>query len=252
MSKAHLDLFSGIGGFALAAQKAGFNTVAFCENADYPRKVLNKNFPEIPVFEDVRTLNGNDFKGVDLITGGFPCTDLSRCSKSTKTDLNGKNSGLFFELARIINEAKPRYFLIENVVHIVKYLDLIREFIPEYDIDLEIMEASEYGAMCRRKRAFILGTFGNGSARKILNQAASHRAIDESGWQGKLPMLLPWKGGCSLERLASCIVENPQINATRIRANDGFSRKLDGHRYLALGNAIVPVVAYQILRYCHV
>ena len=66
----HLDLFSGIGGFALAARWAGIETVAFCEIEEFPRKVLNKNFPGIPIHHDIRELDGKDYEGIDLITGG--------------------------------------------------------------------------------------------------------------------------------------------------------------------------------------
>ena len=75
-----LDLFSGIGGFALAGQWVwgdDHEIVGFCDIDKYCHKVLNKNFPGVPIYDDIQKLNGKDFKNIDLITGGFPCTDIS-------------------------------------------------------------------------------------------------------------------------------------------------------------------------------
>lgn len=77
-----LDLFSGIGGFSLGLERAGgFETVAFCEIEEYPRKVLEKHWPGVPIYEDVRTLTAStlarDGIAVDVICGGFPCQDIS-------------------------------------------------------------------------------------------------------------------------------------------------------------------------------
>ena len=69
----HLDLFSGIGGFALAARWAGIETVAFCEIEEFPRKVLQKNFPGVPIHRDIHDLDGSEYEGIDIITGGYPC-----------------------------------------------------------------------------------------------------------------------------------------------------------------------------------
>ena len=76
MSFRHLDLFSGIGGFALAARWLGMETVGFCEIDPFARKVLNKNFPDVPIHEDVKQLKGNEYGKIDIVTGGFPCQPL--------------------------------------------------------------------------------------------------------------------------------------------------------------------------------
>ena len=76
-----LDLFSGIGGFALGLEAAGFETAAFCEIYPYAQKVLKKNWPGVPIYDDVRRITADrlvsDGVGVDVITGGFPCQDIS-------------------------------------------------------------------------------------------------------------------------------------------------------------------------------
>jgi site-specific DNA-cytosine methylase len=114
-----LDLFSGIGGFSLGLERAGFQTVAFCEIEPYPQKVLAKHWPGVKIYDDVRTLTaerlaGDGITGIDVITGGFPCQDLSVAGKQAGMG-EGTRSGLWSEIARLIGELQPRYAIIENV-----------------------------------------------------------------------------------------------------------------------------------------
>jgi len=247
--KTHIDLFSGIGGFALAAQWAGFQTEVFCEKDEFCQGVLRKHWPEVPIIPDIRDFEGSRWQGATLLTGGFPCQDLSNARFSSKMNLMGQQSNLFFQMARVANEARPGYILIENVPNVLKFQDKISRAIPGYHFYGAVANAEEFGVLCRRKRAFIIGHSGKGSAEKISNILKKHKKTFPSrGEKDILPMCLPWKGGPSLERLSSCLVENTKINPTRIREGDGIPRQLDGHRYLALGNAIVPQVAYEIIK----
>lgn len=113
-----LDLFSGIGGFSLGLERTGyFKTVAFCDIEEYPRRVLKKHWPEVPIYDDVRTLSARrlaeDGIEVDAICGGFPCQDISLAGKGAGID--GERSGLWSEYARLIGEIRPRYAIMENV-----------------------------------------------------------------------------------------------------------------------------------------
>jgi len=109
-----LDLFSGIGGFALAFEAAGFETVAFAEIEPYPCKILAQHWPTVPNLGDVKGINGEDYRGaVDVICGGFPCQDISLAGKGA--GIHGERSGLWFEMLRIIRGSRPAFCLLENV-----------------------------------------------------------------------------------------------------------------------------------------
>ena len=106
-----LDLFSGIGGFSLGLERAGMETVAFCEIDPFCRKVLNKHWPDIPIHEDIRTLDGEQYRGtVDVVAGGFPCQAHSSAARGRNTAVC-----LWPEFARIVGEIRPRFVLAENV-----------------------------------------------------------------------------------------------------------------------------------------
>ena len=114
-----LDLFSGIGGFSLGLERTGgFETVAFCEIEPFPRRVLAKHWPGVPIYEDVTKLTGDilarDGIAVDVITGGFPCQDIS-CAGQKAGIKDGTRSGLWSEITRLIGELRPLYVIIENV-----------------------------------------------------------------------------------------------------------------------------------------
>ena len=116
-----LDLFSGIGGFSLGLEKAGMETVAFCEIEDYPRKVLEKHWPGIPIYNDVTKLSkkvlDDDGITIDVICGGFPCQDLSVAGK--QKGIEGERSGLWTECARLLRDIRPKYAIFENVSNLL-------------------------------------------------------------------------------------------------------------------------------------
>ena len=108
-----LDLFSGIGGFSLGLERTGgFETVAFCEINKFCQKVLKKHWPEVPIFEDVTKLKGEQVGQVDIICGGFPCQDLSTSGQGA--GVGGERSGLWREMARLASELRPKYIIMEN------------------------------------------------------------------------------------------------------------------------------------------
>ena len=178
-----LDLFSGIGGFALSAKWAfgkDLEIVGFCEIDDYCHKILNKNFPDVPIYEDIKELDGKKFKNIDLITGGFPCQDISVAGRGA--GLEGERSSLWFELLRIIRDIRPRYALVENVPMLTSrggtrvVADLAK---IGYDTEWQIISAAEVGAWHLRKRIWIVAYPRNSSNRTDRRQAEKENRIQE-------------------------------------------------------------------------
>ncbi len=111
-----LDLFSGIGAYAFGLERAGMSIAAFCEIEEYPRRVLRRHWPDVPIYDDVRTLDAaalrRDGIAADVVCGGWPCQDLSPAG--TGAGLDGARSGLWSEVARILGDVRPRWAVLEN------------------------------------------------------------------------------------------------------------------------------------------
>lgn len=181
----HLDLFSGIGGFALGLEATGhFETVAFCEIEEYPRRVLTKHWPTVPCYEDVRDVTADrlarDGVGrIDILTGGFPCQDISLAGG--RAGLSGERSGLWSELYRILVEVRPRWFIAENVPGL-RTLGGDRVLADLAGADYAawplVVGAVHVGAPHRRQRVWIVAN----AHRHDLWQ--EQRGGAESGWVG--------------------------------------------------------------------
>tara|TARA_R110000868_G_scaffold175255_1_gene412204 strand:- start:9 stop:881 length:873 start_codon:yes stop_codon:yes gene_type:complete len=153
-----LDLFSGIGGFSLGLERAGMETIAFCELDKACHKVLKKHWPNTPIYDDIRTLNGTNLQNtVDVICGGFPCQDISFAGKGK--GLSGERSGLWWEFHRLIKEIKPPWVIIENVAALrSRGLDKVLGSLAEigYDAEWHCIPASAVGAPHQRDRIWIV------------------------------------------------------------------------------------------------
>jgi len=156
-----LDLFSGIGGFSLAAKEVWGNDatiVGHCDIDDYCEQVLAKNFPNTPYFNDVTKLTKQDVGEVDLICGGFPCQDISVAGKGLGID-KGERSGLWSEFNRLIGELRPKYAIIENVAAITsRGLNIVLRDLAKtgYDAEWQCIGANQIGARHRRERIWIV------------------------------------------------------------------------------------------------
>ena len=159
----HLSLFTGIGGIDIAAEWAGFETVGQCEFADFPTKVLEKHWPDVPRWRDIRDVTADSFfertglHTIDLISGGFPCQPFSVAGKQ-KGERDERH--LWPEMLRVIQELRPSWVLGENVSGILRLAgDAVCEGLERegYDVGILNFEAAAVGAPHRRARVFFVG-----------------------------------------------------------------------------------------------
>jgi len=168
-----LSLFSGIGGIDVALSEY-VSPVAYCEIDKYCQSVLLQrmsegNLPKAPIWEDVRTLPIEELPPIDIIYGGFPCQDISVAGAGK--GLEGERSGLFFEIMRLVREAKPTFVFLENVPAIrTRGLDrVLQEFTKErYDCRWTMLSAAEVGARHKRERWFLLANSKGAGTRTLL------------------------------------------------------------------------------------
>ncbi|MFH5187129.1 DNA (cytosine-5-)-methyltransferase [Paenibacillus sp. TAB 01] len=184
-----LSLFSGIGGIDLACEWAGIKTVAFCEWAEFPRKVLRKHWPGVPIYEDVRTLSKErlDTDGIgsiELIHGGYPCQPFSHAGQRKGTE---DDRHLWPEYFRLVKELRPRWVVGENVAgHVTLGLDIVLTDLEGegYTARPFIIPAAAVNAPHRRDRVFVVahsnqqhGNDGRHGAGKIFRERSTQAVI---------------------------------------------------------------------------
>ena len=156
-----LDLFSGIGGFALGLDSTGiFETVKFVEKDKYCQKVLQKNFPNIPIEEDIKNVEGKE-GDADVVVGGFPCQPMSVAGKRKGTD---DDRYLWPEMFRLIKQIKPQFVIGENVQGIINIQNgmVLRQVQDDlesegFEVQCFLIPASGIGAWHQRYRVWIVG-----------------------------------------------------------------------------------------------
>ena len=255
-----LDLFSGIGGFSLGLESTGkFKTIGFCEKDKFCQKVLQKHWPDTPIYEDIKKLDGTKIKA-DVITGGFPCQSISIAGKQ-----KGKNDDrfLFPEMLRVIKETQARWVIGENVQNLLnisngEILQGIHNDLETigYEVQTFSISASSQGAWHKRQRIWIIAntntrlsfrenkeiqtrgiTSNNGSTnvansnniRTQVQTKGKHTSFKMFGSQSKKSW---WKTFSEFYR----IPDGLQYGLDKDRTN----------RIKALGNAIVPQIATEI------
>ena len=184
-----LDLFSGIGGFSLGLERTGgFETVAFCEIEEFPRRVLAKHWPEVPTHTDVRKLRGADVGPVDVICGGYPCQPFS-----TAGQRRGKEDDrhLWPEVDRLLAELRPTWALFENVAgHISMGLDDVLSDLEGqgYACRTFVIPACAVNAPHRRDRVWIVAhaeKFRRDGGKYNRKNHAAGRVQGKSGRSGR-------------------------------------------------------------------
>jgi len=186
----HLDLFSGIGGFSLGLEATGgFKTVAFCDIEEFPRKVLQKHWPHVKQYTDIKELDYDklrsdgiisDNKKIDIITGGYPCQPFSVAGRK-KGEKDPRH--LWPEYFRLVQELRPTWVIGENVGgHIKLGLDTVLENLESegYAVRTFSIPASAIGANHKRERIWIVANTDSGG-----NKGEKSRGIGKENEEEK-------------------------------------------------------------------
>jgi DNA (cytosine-5)-methyltransferase 1 len=227
-----LSLFSGIGGLDFGLERAGMKCVAQVEIDPFCRRVLAKHWPDVPRFEDVRTVTAENLPaGIDCICGGFPCQDISVAGYAA--GLDGERSGLWYQYLRIIREIRPKFVIVENVPALLsRGLGVVLGGLAECRLDAEwrVFSANEFGAPHERGRVFIVAYANEVYGKKRMGHKPDGKAkIFRGRPSGRNEF---WT----------------QAPPRSVRVDHGIPATVYSDRVSALGNAVVPQVAEWIGR----
>ncbi len=239
----HLSLFTGIGGLDLAAEWAGFTTVGQCEWADYPTKVLEKHWPDVERWRDVKDFTGESFRErtglntVTVISGGFPCQPHSLAGKrKASTD----ERDLWPEYRRIISEVRPKWVVAENVRGLLSSEDgrffrgILRDLSDlGFNVGWATYPACWVGAVHRRERVFTI--------------AHNSSIGEERNCERKIYRFREVQGGENGGGIEDWVQRCDNIIPKLLRSGNGIPNIMD--RLKCLGNAVVPQQAYPIFKY---
>jgi len=243
----HLDLFSGIGGFALAAHRAGVQTLGFCEIDESCHKVLSRHWPNVPIHHNIKELNGYDYAGIDIITGGYPCQPFS-VAGIQKAEKDHRH--LWPYMRGIIAQSKPTWVICENVYgHVRLGLDDVLHDLEGigYACQSFVIPALAVGANHNRRRIFIVayapsnGLYGSKIPRGYTKAVQWPK-------EGQEEVGNPERCGC-LRSLVDRGGEKTGWRGTEpppLRVDARLPNRMDRNKMI--GNSIHPDIAYQLFR----
>tara|TARA_R110002051_G_scaffold229801_1_gene291699 strand:+ start:611 stop:1519 length:909 start_codon:yes stop_codon:yes gene_type:complete len=229
------SLFAGIGGFDLGVQRAGCQVDWQVEIDPWCRQVLAKHWPEVPRYEDIKTVGAHNLKPVDWIVGGFPCQDLSTAGK--QKGLQGDRSGLWWEMRRVIGELRPEVVIVENVPNLVNLgIEHVLGSLAEigYDAEWDIVSAQDIGAPHLRKRIWIVA---HADSARLGEQCGTEPVGEELRPAERLRSAGRWQDGRN---------NHWRIEPAVGRVANGVPDRVD--RLKGLGNAVVPQIVEWIAR----
>ena len=259
-----IDTFSGIGGFSLAAEQivGGFETVAFVECEPYAQKILKKHWPNVPIYDDIRTYRPEPYSA-RVVVGGFPCQDISNCGRGEGITETSR-SGLFHHLMRVIRLVRPDFIVLENVAAILNNgLDTVLGELHSAGFDAEwaTFPATMVGAAHQRDRWWLVGyrsnsisvndrskskiqAGGNSFTRSITSDSQSIR-VEGSRKEGEQVQLEMEQTRLSKWRYERNMLSNDWRSYSPKpvlgRGSDGLRNRVD--RLRCLGNTVVPACA---------
>ncbi len=264
----HLDLFSGIGAWALASEEVwpGREMVGFVEIESFPQSILRKNYPNVPIYADVKKFNGKPFKGIELLTGSPPCQSASQAGqrRGTKDD-----RWLWGEAARVLGEVRPRWAIFENVRGLTTLDEGVAFASVQSDLEAQgyevwpiLLPACAVEAGHRRDRIwFLCHSHSYGKSNLAFDAKVEGKRTDDKrllsdaqrdGLQGRKDEgRKKGKKEPRTKQLARFLQPSPETAvsvARSYRASHGVPDRMDAARNRALGNAIVPQVAVEIMR----
>jgi DNA (cytosine-5)-methyltransferase 1 len=164
------SFFSGIGGFDLGFERAGFKVVYQCEINKFCRSILQKHWSNIEPEQNIKEItDGSSIPDANVWVGGFPCQDVSLARMGPRAGLKGKQSGLFHEFSRLVEQRIPRIVLIENVPgllssHEGRDFAIVIRTLAElgYSVGWRVLNSKNFGVPQSRQRVFIVGCYGEG------------------------------------------------------------------------------------------
>jgi len=233
-----LALFAGAGGGILGGHLLGWRTVCAVEWEAYPASVLvarqnDKILPPFPIWDDVQTFDGTKWRGiVDVVSGGFPCQDISVAGKGD--GLDGERSKMWREMARIIGEVRPKYAFIENSPMLTtRGLERVLADLAKMGFNAEwgVLSAANVGANHKRDRIWIVGKQQVGYTRrehgeKRLSKSREFTQNNASNYSKRFGNVSLW---------------DEKVESTVVRMVDGMASRVD--RLKAIGNGQVPLCA---------
>lgn len=243
----HGSLFSGIGGFDLAAQWAGFENSFHCEWIDYKLEKLKQHFPKSVSYGDITKTDFREWGNrITVLSGGFPCQDASIAKQhgDGQQGLQGGRTGLFFEFVRAIEEIHPKYIIAENVSNILKtnrgrdFGQILHELARMgYNAEWRVCRASDVGAPHHRARLYLVAYTGN--IRKLERFSFFSNV-------GKEVAPFTWRANGA----AAQIVSGGQweCEPPALCVDDGIPGRLVRQQLHGYGNAIVPQIAFEIFK----
>ncbi len=201
------SLFSGIGGIEIGFEKQGFTTEWFVEYEPYAKEILKKRFPNTKIYDDITKVDFETVPKVDILTGGFPCQDISNAGK--RAGIEGSRSSLWKYYLKAIRILRPKFALIENVSALAKRgLNVVLADLAEigYDAEWYNLSASAVGASHKRERIFILAYPVNDTDRTYKGKKGEEESISGISGQTRRPRL-------------SCGTSEDVSNTSSIRCN---------------------------------
>lgn len=272
------SFFAGIGGFDLAFEQIGCSVVFQCEINSFCQRVLKKHWPHVELRSDILELSAFDIPESDIWCGGFPCQDVSLANQGKREGIKGSRSGLFNKFAELAKTARPRWIILENVPgllnsgngkdfkHVIQTLDEIGYFVA-----WRVLDAKYFGTPQRRRRVYIVASYRNDSASRVLFESDSSSEVvresrgqmSSSSWFSRNSFQEPDLYSIQHATVGRKAAAGPQAKGYRndgetytldsrgssdvvcapydgfgVRNSTGVSKRLDSSRMRALGNAV--------------